>query len=276
MAKREYACRHMRWIASRWCREYTITHKRCKPNVAHFEQKWVVLPKDHNYDTQTLTPLSLEMSTVGSVRAGKGEQSHGNIWFDATRAKCIKQQPPKQRRHHDHLHKWNDFMTNLHKLSPALLLQQFLKSQQPQSHGWPWVIQFDLSVLSTWTSTHLLKKLLGRLFVTDSISFTFLGGIKNAFSTSFSLGLGRGGGKFVLLLRSFAKVLFLVLGEKLSFLFFFFCSSGTAICHRHNTPFHFFFYSFCLILVFVSVISELLCSSTLGWLFAFFCLFDFW
>lgn len=39
--------------------------------------------------------------------------------------------------------------------------------------------------------------------------------------------------------------------------------------------FIFFFYSFCLILVFVSVISELLCSSTLGWLFAFFCLFDF-
>ncbi|KAK3951202.1 hypothetical protein QBC32DRAFT_167917 [Pseudoneurospora amorphoporcata] len=37
--QREYACRHYRWIASSWCREYTITHKRCTPNVAHFEHK---------------------------------------------------------------------------------------------------------------------------------------------------------------------------------------------------------------------------------------------
>ncbi|KAK3689223.1 hypothetical protein B0T22DRAFT_376861, partial [Podospora appendiculata] len=35
--QREYSCGHFRWIASKWCREYTITHKRCQPNVTHFE-----------------------------------------------------------------------------------------------------------------------------------------------------------------------------------------------------------------------------------------------
>ncbi|KAK3353864.1 hypothetical protein B0T25DRAFT_456072 [Lasiosphaeria hispida] len=30
--QREYSCRHFRWIASKWCKEYTLTHKRCQPN----------------------------------------------------------------------------------------------------------------------------------------------------------------------------------------------------------------------------------------------------
>ncbi|KAK3938268.1 hypothetical protein QBC46DRAFT_265721, partial [Diplogelasinospora grovesii] len=34
---REYSCGHFRWIASKWCKEYTITHRRCEPNVTHFE-----------------------------------------------------------------------------------------------------------------------------------------------------------------------------------------------------------------------------------------------
>ncbi|KAL2022972.1 hypothetical protein VTK56DRAFT_4187 [Thermocarpiscus australiensis] len=35
--QREYACNHLRWIASQWCRDYTMTHKRCPPEVAFFE-----------------------------------------------------------------------------------------------------------------------------------------------------------------------------------------------------------------------------------------------
>ncbi len=37
--QREYSCGHFRWIASKWCREYTTTHKRCQPNVTHFEYR---------------------------------------------------------------------------------------------------------------------------------------------------------------------------------------------------------------------------------------------
>ncbi|KAB5511141.1 hypothetical protein GE09DRAFT_1165685 [Coniochaeta sp. 2T2.1] len=37
--QREYSCGHFRWIASRWCRDYTLTHKRCQPNVNHFEYR---------------------------------------------------------------------------------------------------------------------------------------------------------------------------------------------------------------------------------------------
>ncbi|KAK0738029.1 hypothetical protein B0T18DRAFT_440926 [Schizothecium vesticola] len=37
--QREYSCGHFRWIASKWCRDYTMTHKRCEPNVTHFEFK---------------------------------------------------------------------------------------------------------------------------------------------------------------------------------------------------------------------------------------------
>ncbi|KAK3695829.1 hypothetical protein B0T22DRAFT_497678 [Podospora appendiculata] len=37
--QREYCCGHFRWIASKWCREYTITHKRCQPNVTHSEYR---------------------------------------------------------------------------------------------------------------------------------------------------------------------------------------------------------------------------------------------
>ncbi|KAK0646323.1 hypothetical protein B0T16DRAFT_429189 [Cercophora newfieldiana] len=39
--QREYSCGHFRWIASEWCKNYTLTHKRCHPNVTHFEYKHV-------------------------------------------------------------------------------------------------------------------------------------------------------------------------------------------------------------------------------------------
>ncbi|SPQ19856.1 e35763d0-0614-4668-a41e-7763e367a6f7 [Thermothielavioides terrestris] len=35
--QREYGCGHFRFIASKWCRSYTTTHKRCPPDVTHFE-----------------------------------------------------------------------------------------------------------------------------------------------------------------------------------------------------------------------------------------------
>jgi hypothetical protein len=38
--QREYSCGHFRWIASKWCKDYTITHKRCQPNVTHFEYRY--------------------------------------------------------------------------------------------------------------------------------------------------------------------------------------------------------------------------------------------
>lgn len=37
--QREYECGHFRWIASKWCKDYTITHKRCQPNITHFEYR---------------------------------------------------------------------------------------------------------------------------------------------------------------------------------------------------------------------------------------------
>jgi len=37
--QREYSCGHFRWIASKWCRDYAITHKRCQPNVTHFDYR---------------------------------------------------------------------------------------------------------------------------------------------------------------------------------------------------------------------------------------------
>jgi len=40
--QREYGCGHHRYIASRWCEVYSITHKRCPPEVTHFE--WYVCP----------------------------------------------------------------------------------------------------------------------------------------------------------------------------------------------------------------------------------------
>ncbi|KAK0749035.1 hypothetical protein B0T18DRAFT_322389 [Schizothecium vesticola] len=36
-AQREYKCGHFRWIASRWCLDYTMSQKRCPPNVVYFE-----------------------------------------------------------------------------------------------------------------------------------------------------------------------------------------------------------------------------------------------
>ncbi|KXX82359.1 hypothetical protein MMYC01_201307 [Madurella mycetomatis] len=40
--QREHRCDHFRWIASRWCQAYAVTHKRCTPNVTHFEYKPVL------------------------------------------------------------------------------------------------------------------------------------------------------------------------------------------------------------------------------------------
>ncbi|KAK4161693.1 hypothetical protein QBC43DRAFT_217017 [Cladorrhinum sp. PSN259] len=37
--QREYRCGHYRWIASKWCPTYQITHVRCEPNVNHFEYR---------------------------------------------------------------------------------------------------------------------------------------------------------------------------------------------------------------------------------------------
>jgi hypothetical protein len=35
--QREYGCGHFRFIASKWCIDYTMTHKRCPPQVTHYE-----------------------------------------------------------------------------------------------------------------------------------------------------------------------------------------------------------------------------------------------
>ncbi|KAK3364335.1 hypothetical protein B0T25DRAFT_61273 [Lasiosphaeria hispida] len=37
--QREYSCGHFRWIVSEWCKVYTTTHKRCRPNVTHFDHR---------------------------------------------------------------------------------------------------------------------------------------------------------------------------------------------------------------------------------------------
>ncbi|KAK3290307.1 uncharacterized protein B0H64DRAFT_447371 [Chaetomium fimeti] len=44
--QREYSCGHFRFIASRWCDVYTITHKRCKPDITHFEYVAMLLCGD--------------------------------------------------------------------------------------------------------------------------------------------------------------------------------------------------------------------------------------
>lgn len=35
--QREYSCGHFRFIAARWCNLYKISHRRCHPDVTHFE-----------------------------------------------------------------------------------------------------------------------------------------------------------------------------------------------------------------------------------------------
>ncbi|AEO61161.1 hypothetical protein MYCTH_2084107 [Thermothelomyces thermophilus ATCC 42464] len=35
--QREYLCGHQRFIASEWCDVYTMTHKRCPPEITHYE-----------------------------------------------------------------------------------------------------------------------------------------------------------------------------------------------------------------------------------------------
>ncbi|KAK0730867.1 hypothetical protein B0H67DRAFT_528076 [Lasiosphaeris hirsuta] len=38
--QREYSCGHFRWMASKWCHEYTLTrNKRCQPDVTEFEYR---------------------------------------------------------------------------------------------------------------------------------------------------------------------------------------------------------------------------------------------
>ena len=36
--QREYGCGHHRYIASVWCKSYTTTHRRCPPQVTHYER----------------------------------------------------------------------------------------------------------------------------------------------------------------------------------------------------------------------------------------------
>ncbi|KAK0667798.1 hypothetical protein QBC41DRAFT_132481 [Cercophora samala] len=35
--QRRHCCGHFRFIASKWCRDYTATHIRCNPNILYFE-----------------------------------------------------------------------------------------------------------------------------------------------------------------------------------------------------------------------------------------------
>ncbi|KAK4102346.1 hypothetical protein N658DRAFT_424391 [Parathielavia hyrcaniae] len=35
--QREYDCGHHRYIASEWCPVYSLTHKRCRPDITHYE-----------------------------------------------------------------------------------------------------------------------------------------------------------------------------------------------------------------------------------------------
>lgn len=35
--KRKYDCYHHRFIASEWCPSYTKTHRRCLPEIKHYE-----------------------------------------------------------------------------------------------------------------------------------------------------------------------------------------------------------------------------------------------
>ncbi|CAK7234627.1 hypothetical protein SCUCBS95973_008998 [Sporothrix curviconia] len=37
--QREYACGHFKFIAARWCNLYRRTHRRCPPEIAHFEYR---------------------------------------------------------------------------------------------------------------------------------------------------------------------------------------------------------------------------------------------
>ncbi|KAK1758083.1 hypothetical protein QBC47DRAFT_132831 [Echria macrotheca] len=37
--QREYECGHFRWIASVWCLDYSLTHKKCQPEVHFFEYR---------------------------------------------------------------------------------------------------------------------------------------------------------------------------------------------------------------------------------------------
>ena len=42
--QREYGCGHYKFIAAEWCQAYAQTHRRCAPNVTHFEYRYAVLP----------------------------------------------------------------------------------------------------------------------------------------------------------------------------------------------------------------------------------------
>lgn len=37
--QREYSCGHFKFIAARWCNLYKRTHRRCQPDIAHFEYR---------------------------------------------------------------------------------------------------------------------------------------------------------------------------------------------------------------------------------------------
>ncbi|OAA57969.1 hypothetical protein SPI_06854 [Niveomyces insectorum RCEF 264] len=37
--QREYGCGHFKFIAARWCNVYKRTHRRCQPDITHFEYR---------------------------------------------------------------------------------------------------------------------------------------------------------------------------------------------------------------------------------------------
>ncbi|EFW99004.1 hypothetical protein CMQ_4856 [Grosmannia clavigera kw1407] len=37
--QREYSCGHFKFIAARWCNLYKRTHRRCQPDITHFEYR---------------------------------------------------------------------------------------------------------------------------------------------------------------------------------------------------------------------------------------------
>ncbi|KAK4040397.1 hypothetical protein C8A01DRAFT_15732 [Parachaetomium inaequale] len=56
--QREYHCGHHRFIASTWCDVYTMTHKRCPPDITLFEYAAKLLCGDCK--AKTLPPVPWE------------------------------------------------------------------------------------------------------------------------------------------------------------------------------------------------------------------------
>ncbi|KAK4143606.1 uncharacterized protein C8A04DRAFT_12280 [Dichotomopilus funicola] len=56
--QREYSCGHYRFIASKWCETYTVTHKRCPAEISYFEYASDLLCGDCK--AKTLPPVPWE------------------------------------------------------------------------------------------------------------------------------------------------------------------------------------------------------------------------